>query len=277
MTGSYVRTDVYLNGTLVAPDQVCGVGTNLTLPKGGSGAQLKGILGLAYPALADYTLRNGATINYDPVVTTAMKHNKNIKLFSLAMDKRGGTLAFGGYPPQVSIDGGFVYTPIIPTVFPWNNTDHNSKKLAFYTIKFGFLFDGANKIPGNSNDHALNHFVGIIDSGTSLTFVPARVASAVGALFKPPGKPDSAGLWHQVDCNAKPPVFGLIIEGHAFSIPPGEMIIPGEGGRCWSVVVGYAVEAPVDDKLIIGQPFMRQVVTVFDVDQTRLAFAKKKA
>lgn len=96
--------------------------------------QTSGLLGFAYPAIANAFTGNGpdddtaAThVPYDPIVTTAGKEGL-FTSFSLAIERgNGGYLALGGLPP-VDYDQNFVSTPIEVT------TMGDSSALSFYSI-----------------------------------------------------------------------------------------------------------------------------------------------
>jgi hypothetical protein len=169
--GSYARTHFGLYSATIH-DQVVGIASKVILPGNSTLLPLPGIMGLAYPYLADYTLSNGSIVSYSPVVTSIWtQHLIGAQQFSMALDVDGGTLALGGIPRGVTFDeNSWSETPILKNIKNQIG-DPNDKVYKYYIIKFGFAFDGADKIPGNDNDHTLNSFRGVVDSGTAWDWV----------------------------------------------------------------------------------------------------------
>lgn len=67
---------------------------------------------------------------------------------------------------------------------------------------------------------------GILDTGTTLNYLPADVAKAYNAKFVPPATYDEADSVYIVGCNATAPKFQVEIGGKKFTIDGKDQILP---------------------------------------------------
>ncbi|KIW06220.1 uncharacterized protein PV09_02696 [Verruconis gallopava] len=225
-----------------------------------------GLVGLAFAQITsayqgtDPSKNSPSTrITYDPLFTTMWKQGLSAPTFSLALQRnQGGYIAFGGLPP-VTTTGSYATTPL---------QNFNGKAgsaftgQSFYTITpDALVFSGA--ASKQSNQY-------IIDSGTTLNYLPSSTAMAVNSLFSP--KATLSNGIYTVSCNAKPPVFGVKIGGQTFVINPVDMILQDQtSGQCVSAIQdGGAAPGP----FILGDAFLNNVVAVFDVGAAQMRFAK---
>ncbi|KAG9755406.1 acid protease, partial [Aureobasidium melanogenum] len=111
----------------------------------------------------------------------------------------------------------------------------------------------------------------IVDSGTSLIYAPTDVAAALAAAFNPPAVLSSSYGLYTVACNATVPLFGVTISKKVFYINPLDLIIDTGEGFCVTGVqdVGAGM-------VIIGDTFMRNVLTVFDVGAAQVRFSARE-
>ncbi|KAG9571630.1 hypothetical protein KCU71_g151, partial [Aureobasidium melanogenum] len=111
----------------------------------------------------------------------------------------------------------------------------------------------------------------IVDSGTSLIYAPTDVAAALAAAFSPPAVLSSSYGLYIVACNATVPLFGVTISKKVFYINPLDLIIDTGEGFCVTGVqdVGAGMA-------IIGDTFMRNVLTVFDVGAAQVRFSARE-
>ena len=95
------------------------------------------------------------------------------------------------------------------------------------------------------------NFPVVVDSGTTLTYLPHKLANAINEAFDPPSTMIN-GLW-QNDCSATPPTFCFRIGGADFHIHPSELLIPKpagfdpDTGKCVSVCFSRNHEIKTDD------------------------------
>jgi hypothetical protein len=214
---------------------------------------ISGLLGLGYPvgtSAINTTTRE--QILYDPIFTRMfnaglIKENS----FSLALSTDGGKLAFGSLPQGVKYQK------------PWAEAKINPVRgleqlYTRYQVNAGWAFAGANQ---TEVDNVL------MDSGSTVTSVPTKIANAVNAQFKPSVNATD----FSVDCNAKVPEFGPIIGGQKFLFNAEDMITKFPDGSCQS-----SIQPGGDDGLVIlGDAFLRSVLVVFDIGNQTLRFAKR--
>lgn len=233
-----------------------------------------GIIGFAYPSLTSaYKGTNPANddvdtnVHYINWINKAIKQGKTAPVFSCAIERGpnggGGQVAIGGLP-DVEFEHSFASTPlkiIELTPHPIEQT-----KYSYYTIiPDGFVLDGQSKstsIPV------------IVDSGTTLLYLPVRLTEAINAAFDPPAVyVEESGVF-ETDCNATPPDLAITIGGQDFHISGKELLLhgavgkdPATGGCVTGVQVGPSGVS------ILGDVFLKNVVAVFDIGASQMKFA----
>lgn len=146
---------------------------------------------------------------------------------------------------------------------------------SFYTIKpDGYVYD-------NSKGVATSHttpYDAIVDSGTTLLYVPTPVADGYLASFNPPATLYEGDYFYP--CDATAPYFGITIAGTIFNISSADIILPDSGYTNSTSGVDYCLIGVIDggngiDAMpIFGDVFLKNVVAVFDVGASLLAFAQ---
>jgi hypothetical protein len=99
-------------------------------------------------------------------------------------------------------------------------------------------------------------------------YFPSAVANTINSLFNPP--PMYYSRTPYLDCNARAPTLGVKIGGKVFYINPEDMIYDPGDVNCQSSIVA------TDDFFVLGDPFMRNVVSVFDVGANEMRFAARE-
>lgn len=248
-----------------------------------------GIIGLAYPALT--SAFNGTNITadsrssqvqYDPLFTSMYSQGDVDSLFTLTMKRGNGssTLAIGGLPPAEPGFENLEFTSV-PIEIMMLNPGQNpafSKQNSYYTITpDGFAYKNATSSGnltasyGSTGLETLStKYPTIVDSGTSLIYLPQAQVLYINAAFDPPTTLDQETGYDVIPCNATAPEFGVIIGGTTFYINAKDMVldIGLESGMCVSGVQngGGAVN-------ILGDVFLRNVIAVFDVGSAQMRFA----
>jgi hypothetical protein len=244
-----------------------------------------GLIGFAYSTLTSAYNgsdpnqdRRGATIMYNTLFTNMYNLSLVPPVFSLAIDRDpqdGGLLALGGIP-DIPVSPRWVSTPIQRVgIFPGTNTP----AYEFYTIEtegFAFSASQTQQFSTSSTSNPNKQSVGpaqtvIVDSGTSLVYAPNSVAASVANSFSPPGNYDTNIDAYLVPCGAIPPVFGVSIEGKIFFVNPADLIIPISQTHCIS-----AVQPNNGGLTILGDAWMKNVLSVFDVGAARMRFAARQ-
>jgi hypothetical protein len=130
------------------------------------------------------------------------------------LDPHLGFLAFGGVAP-VSVTSTSITVPI-----QGFTVSSGASEFFFYNIDVdSYTFPGSTKVDTKGS-------TAILDTGTTLNFLPTPVADAYNAAFQPPAQfDDDSGLFF-VNCNATAPPFSAVIGGKSFAVDGRDNIIP---------------------------------------------------
>ena len=182
-----------------------------------------GIIGFAYSALTSaYKGSNfghdtsSALIHYTNFIGNVVKQGKVNPEFSIILDRSGAgsELVLGGLPSGSSSNQ-FTTVPLL--IYEYSpKAPIEGRKYTYYTIKIGGFVVNGNTI--GPNLHV------VIDSGTTVAYVPSTLASEINAAFSPPAKLKN-GYW-EVSCDATPPSFSVNIGGTNFKISSAELLPP---------------------------------------------------
>ncbi|MGI4850516.1 MAG: pepsin-like aspartyl protease [Janthinobacterium lividum] len=170
-----------------------------------------GLIGLAFPALTSAfaginpSTDSGATQDvYNPIFTTMYTSGLVAPMFSLAIERAtsgpAGYLALGGLPP-VSFTNSFTSTPIQIITASLFNDSTIAPEYQFYTIvPQEFIYEGTSGRAASRSRAdwaptrrrpAADQFDMIVDSGTTLIYVPTELAYEINELFEPPAEYDA--------------------------------------------------------------------------------------
>jgi hypothetical protein len=251
-----------------------------------------GLVGLAYASLTNQYSGSdpdadvaGLTIPYDPILTSMFKDNLTAPIFSIALSRNvsrsavsaGGVLAVGGIP---NIPHGSAWASANISVIGVDATT-GQPEYQFYAIRVDGWAVSKNqnadfdvKMTGNTRKTPL---LGaptrnvIVDSGTSLIYAPSAVAAGLAAAFNPPAAVSSSTGLYEVACNATVPLFGVVVSSKVFYINRLDLIIDTGYGFC---IMG--VQDNNGGLNIVGDVFMRNVLTVFDVGAAQVRFSARE-
>lgn len=192
-------------------------------------------------------------------------------LFSLAIERDlegpSGYLALGGVPP-VDFVQNFTGTPILITTI-----EFYPEALDFYTIEIeGLTINGETIADSDLNVQY------IVDSGTTLNYLPTALADKVNAAFVPPAVFSDDDGAYIVECDAEAPTFGVMINGTVFLHNKLDMILPaGTNSRGKEICISGIDDGGDEegDVYILGDTFQKNVVTVFDVGAGVISFAPR--
>ncbi|QIW98964.1 hypothetical protein AMS68_004482 [Peltaster fructicola] len=239
-----------------------------------------GIVGLAYEALTssykgdDPTQDNPDSdlVEYSPIVQTALDRSL-FSVFSMALERGndtvGGYLALGGLPP---VD--FNHTFVSATVEMTNLATVGRAGVAYsyYTIRpNGFSLSGGLldrlRLPFWKAFSATT-FPVIVDSGTTLNYLPYSLAQRINALYDPPARFNSYVGVFETECDAKAPDLSVRINGTDFVMNKLDLIITTEAGQDPDTGLCITAIQPSNGPYILGDVFLKNVVAVFDVGDT---------
>ncbi|CAK7274891.1 hypothetical protein SEPCBS119000_006406 [Sporothrix epigloea] len=209
-----------------------------------------GILGLS--------LREGATDNFWKTVKAATILAQNIFGVALWRDADGGPntgeIIFGA-TDSTKYTGSIAYTSVDPSA-------DGDWAIAMDDIGYSGVKAG------------ITQRLAYIDTGTTYVFGPAADVATLHA--KIPGAVSAdGGTTYTVPCSSNQPL-SVYFSGITYNISSVDWLSPASnaGGNCTSNIYGHAVVA---DAWLLGDLFIKNVYAVFDVDQSRIGFAKRAA
>ncbi|KAK5653457.1 hypothetical protein OQA88_8943 [Cercophora sp. LCS_1] len=266
VTGPMGFADITVGNITATKQQVClanstyWYGNNMT----------SGLMGLGYPALTNSYLgtqfdhSRGNRMEYSPFFTTLVNQGNIKPIFSMAIDRNAstGTLALGGVAPAPGVD---TSTVAIMDMLIVNliNSPEASYEYSFYTIvPDGWAFD--------KSTHS-KHYPYIVDSGTTLCYLPPEIATEINAAFQPPaGFFWSYGAFF-TSCDAIPPPVAVVLDGKKFWFNPVDLIyrdmIDPETKLCMT-----AISSGGSGPFILGDAFLQNALVVFDVGEAEIRF-----
>lgn len=229
-------------------------------------------MGFAYPMLTSAFTGTDPSIDslgtnqaaYSPFFFTATAQNLVAPVFTLELGKSTGQLSLGGIPDSAS-HLTFTTTPLEKIQTGSSSAVQN---FSFYAI--------------TPTSYSLNSrtaqasFPVIVDSGTTLTYLPTPLVRAINAAFDPPSLYIPEQGVYENFCDAKPPSFSLMIGGTEFSMKAEDLLLQGVGGYdslTGGCLVGVQDGGNSGGPWILGETFMRAVVAVFDVGNEEMGFA----
>ncbi|KAI5864102.1 acid protease [Durotheca rogersii] len=222
-----------------------------------------GILGLAYPSLTsaywgdDLDNDNQYLVApYSPLFTSMIVNGLVEPYWSLALYRNSslGTVSVGGMPP-VDLGGSeHASTPII--IADIIHRDITAYKPSFYTLIPDGIEYGSTRTKGQ--------YPFILDSATSLIYLPPALAQSVNAHFDPPATYLRYYDSYFANCDAVPPSFGVRINGTTFWVNPEDLLNQEEKdpetGLC-QTSIGSGGSGPY----ILGIAFLTNVVVQMDI------------
>lgn len=207
-------------------------------------------------------------------------------VFSLALSRptkenpvAGGLLAIGGIP-DIPHDGDFVSVPIRPII---------SNTYAFYSVPVdGFDITPPTPTPRhraarqqpqtgltNASNAGLNM---IIDSGSSLLYIPDSTADYIASLFSPRAVFAPSSNTYLVPCSASAPRVGVIIGGKSFWMHEDDLMNRGPGavGTGGIGICTLAVQRQGAGDAVLGDSWLKGVLAVFDVGANEMRFSGRE-
>jgi hypothetical protein len=146
--------------------------------------------------------------------------------------------------------------------------DPGTPEYEFYTIKITDI------VYGDTNTVALPGAEFIVDSGTTVLYVNTSQAIDHNSQFDPPAYGhDETGVL-LVNCTAIPPPFEVTIAGETFPTNPFDLTSDEGDDICVSGIqdAGDPPGAPS----ILGDVFLKNVITVFDWGELEIHFSGRE-
>ncbi|KAK7977797.1 eukaryotic aspartyl protease [Apiospora saccharicola] len=217
-----------------------------------------GMLGMAYPSLTSAYSGNDlndtsddSALEYPPLFTSMVTDGLVEPYWSIAIDRNSsdGLITLGDLPPTNLVN------------LSNSHSEHPNLLIAKYQPSYyTAVFDGF-KI---GNTEISESYPLVLDSATTLAYLPPDVADTVNSHFRPA----ATYIWyygsHFVPCNATPPIFSVLIGSSRFEINPVDMIkhdvVDPKTGMCQT-----GVTSGRDGPYILGLTFLKNVVVGFDM------------
>uniref|UniRef100_A0A6I8PUY4 cathepsin E n=1 Tax=Xenopus tropicalis TaxID=8364 RepID=A0A6I8PUY4_XENTR len=205
-----------------------------------------GILGLAYPGLSV----EGA----QTVLQGMMQENLlNPSMFSIYLGSQSGEVIFGGVDSSL-YSGQIYWAPVTQELYWQIAIDEFS-------------------INGQATGWCSQGCQAMVDTGTSLLTVPQQF---MGTFLQSLGAQQNQYGEYIVNCNnvqSLPPI-SFTINGVQFPIPPSAYILQNNGYCSVGVEVTYLPSQNGQPFWILGDVFLRQYYSVYDMGNNRVGFAQ---
>ncbi|KZP11137.1 acid protease [Athelia psychrophila] len=150
----------------------------------------------------------------------------------------------------------------------------------FYTVDIGeYIFPGSTAkglgLTGAGKQ-------AILDTGTTLNYVPTKLAKAYNAQFSPPAKFVADEDTYYVACNATVPAFDVVIGGKTFTVDAKDQILPsGTNAKGEELCISGTQDGgdPSDPETIyiLGDVFLHNVVSTFNVVNNTITLTQRTA
>ncbi|KAI1408187.1 acid protease [Hypoxylon sp. FL1857] len=229
-----------------------------------------GILGLAYPSLTSAYWGNDLnddnqylSVPYSPLFTSMVTNGLVAPYWAIAMARNSslGSISVGGMPPVDVSKSSYGQTPIL--IAEIIHKDDTTWQPSFYTIvPKGFQF-------GQMTTSAQYPF--ILDTATTLIYLPPDLAQEVNNLFSPPATYFGYYDSYFTSCDATPPSFGVQIGESTFWVNPKDLLNKEERdpqtGFC-QTGIGNGGTGPY----ILGITFLTNVVVSMNVGSGHVEF-----
>ncbi|KAF9698062.1 hypothetical protein EKO04_004410 [Ascochyta lentis] len=237
-----------------------------------------GLMGLAYSRLAS----GSSAIGYESVIFTLFDQNYYPPVFSLALNRTavgglarasGGIMAIGGIPDVNYDASSWTETAIVPVA---------AGVYTYYSIAIdGFSITApTGSITTPQNFAAARQSI-IVDSGTTLIYLPDRVTDYIASLFSPPAVFNANSQLYFVNCSATAPRVGVTIAGKTYFINTDDLMNRGAGSVGGSAVGGkagqcvLAIQRSAGGASVLGDSWLKNVLVVFDLGNNKVRVARR--
>ncbi|KAK1764093.1 acid protease [Phialemonium atrogriseum] len=247
----YVKDNIALPGSTVnVTDAQFGVATD-------SSELNEGILGLGFG--------KGFNLPYNNLIDDLFLQNvTQTKAFGIALgsvdEDNGGTLIFGGVDTK-KFTGPLITNKILGP--------QDGESLFRYWIEMTSI---ALSKPGTSKVYANSHMAVVIDSGSSLSYLPSSVVSAMARDTE--GQFDSRSGLYVVPCKqlSQRGSFDFAFGQATIRVPFNEFIWQYDANTC--ILGAVPVDSSTGITALLGDTFMRSAFVVFDQSEKVIGLAE---
>ncbi|KAJ2806742.1 aspartic proteinase precursor [Coemansia helicoidea] len=212
-------------------------------------SRFDGVFGLGYDAASR---ENMASPFYSMVMDNLVKEDMFSVYLSDTANGNDGEIMFGGYNSD-HFEGDLKWADLRR----YGKWEVNLEGMQFGDDRLGMSSTGA-----------------ALDTGSSMMVLPTMVANILNEKIG--AKKNSAGQY-TVDCATVPslPSFSLTFGGVDYTLDAKDYVLNVQG-QCISGFVGVDSANPATQTWIIGNMFHRKFYTVYDVENSRVGFAKAR-
>ena len=139
------------------------------------------------------------------------------------------------------------------------------------------LFNRRQSIRPDTRDISHANSTMIIDSGSTNSYIPYKIATFIARLFSPPARYSSLSNTYSVPCNAKAPRVGVVISGKTFWLHEKVLVYRGDVGRFGTCGLSFQ-NSDSDSGVgrgVLGDGWLRSVIAVFDVGAGEMGFVAR--
>ncbi|KAJ3851420.1 aspartic peptidase domain-containing protein [Lentinula lateritia] len=213
-----------------------------------------------------------------PFLSVALDRGSFAAENSSNLDQNLGFISFGGIAPVDVIPTTAITVPIqgydAATFTPKNGS--TGVTYFYYSVDVELMsFTGNHEIFGTTNNI-------ILDSGTTLDYVPTDVADAFAAAFDPPAIKDNDFGVYTVVCTATVPEFTVTIGGVTFTVDPADNLFPlgiqdDDGNElCASGTFDGGPSTGAEGNVfILGDTFLHNVIATFNIETDEITLTQR--
>nr|XP_056701676.1 gastricsin-like [Euleptes europaea] len=213
-------------------------------------AQFDGILGMAYPSLAV----GGATTALQAMLQESLLTQPvfSFYLSNQPSSQYGGEVVFGGVDSRL-YSGQIYWAPVTQELY-W--------QIGIQEFSIG----------GQGTGWCSQGCQAIVDTGTSLLTVPQQF---MGSFLNAVGAQQNQYGEYAVDCSSVQnlPTISFTINGISFPLPPTAYILNNNGYCTVGIEPTYLPSQNGQPLWILGDVFLRQYYSVYDMGNNRIGFA----
>lgn len=183
-------------------------------------------------------------------------------------------MALGGIPAVTYDASSWVETSIVPV---------SASVYTYYSINIdGFSITPPAASTATPRNYSAAAQSIIVDSGTTLIYLPDAVAEYVASLFVPRATYNSNSGLYLVSCQAAAPRVGVTVAGRTFFISTDDLLNRGSGavggaaagagsGQC-----ALAIQPTAGGAAVLGDSWLKNVLVVFDLGENVVRIAGRE-
>lgn len=209
---------------------------------------------------------------YPPVFSLALNRTSSAR--GSASRAPGGVLAIGGIPDVTYDSTSWVETNIVAV---------SGGVYTYYSISIdGFSITAPTGSIVTPQNYTASRQNIIVDSGTTLIYLPDRIADYVASLFQPAATFNQNSQMYIVSCTATAPRVGVTVAGRTFFISTDDLMNRGAGAVGGAAVgagtgqCALAIQRTAGGAAVLGDSWLKNVLVVFDLGGNKVRIARRE-